>query len=130
MLVNEKGYSLVELVITIVVFGIITASVTNLFLTINQSQVRSNYLGTAARAAQREVESLRNNNYNSLTPGSSIDFTNQLPAILPPDKVGTAEVSEPVSGLRRVDVTVTYTYQGKTQSVKLSSLIGVIGITQ
>lgn len=130
MLGNEKGYTLVELVITILVFGVITASVTNLFLTINQSQVRSNYLETASRAAQREVESLRNSNYGSLTPGEDIDFTDELPTILPPDKTGTVEVSEPTSGLRRVDVTVSYTYQNKTQQVKLSSLIGEIGITQ
>lgn len=130
MIRNEEGYTLVELVITILVFGVISASVTNLFLTINQSQVRSNYLESASRAAQREVESLRNSNYASLTPGEDIDFTSQLPAILPPDKAGAVEVSEPASGLRRVDVTVSYTHQGKTQEVKLSSLIGEIGITQ
>lgn len=130
MLGDEKGYTLVELVITILVFGVITASVTNLFLTVNQNQVRSNYLETAARAAQREVESLRNSNYGSLTPGEDIDFTGQLPDILPPDKNGSVEVSEPISGLRRVDVTVSYTLQDKTQQVKLSSLIGEIGITQ
>jgi prepilin-type N-terminal cleavage/methylation domain-containing protein len=130
MLRNEKGYTLVELVITILVFGVISASVINLFVTINQSQVRSNYLETASRAAQREVESLRNSSYNSLAPGSTIDFTDELPAILPPNKTGTVEVSEPESGLRRVDVAVSYTHQGKSQVVKLSSLIGAIGITQ
>lgn len=130
MLGNEKGYTLVELVITILVFGVISASVINLFTTVTQSQIRSNYLESATRAAQRQVETLRNNNYSSLTPGSTIDFTDQLPDILPPSKNGTVEVSEPESGLRRVDVKVSYAHQGKTQEVELSSLIGVIGITQ
>ena len=130
MLGNKKGYTLVELVITMLVFGVVSSSVVNLFLTIQQSQVRSGYLETATRAAQREVESLRNSSYSSLTPGTDIDFTDQLPAILPEDKNGNVEVSEPIADLRRVDVTVSYTYQGKQQAVKLSSLIGVIGITQ
>ncbi len=130
MLAEQKGYTLVELVITILVFGIVSGSVINLFTTIQQGHVRSNYLKSATYAAQREIESLRNSNYNSLTPGTDIDFTDTLPGILPPDKNGNVEVTEPISGLRRVDVTVTYTYQGKTQAVTLSSLIGVIGITQ
>jgi prepilin-type N-terminal cleavage/methylation domain-containing protein len=127
---NEEGYTLVELIITILVFGIVSGSVINLFVSIQQGHVRSNYLKSATLAAQREVESLRNSNYNSLTPGTDIDFTDQLPAILPEGKDGNVEVSEPISGLRRVDVSVSYTYQGKTQVVMLSSLIGVIGITQ
>lgn len=130
MLGNNKGYTLVELVITILVFGIIAGSVVNLFTTIQQGQVRSNFLEEATRAAQREVESLRNSNYGLLTPGNDIDFTDKLPAILPPDKNGTVEVSEPLNGLRRVDVSVTYTHQGKQQTIELSSLIGVIGIAQ
>jgi prepilin-type N-terminal cleavage/methylation domain-containing protein len=127
---NEKGYTLVELITTILVFGIVAGSVVNLFVSINQNQVRTNYLESATRAAQREVEVLRNSNYGSLTPGVDIDFTDQLPPILPPDKDGNVVVSEPEPGLRRVDVTVTYTHQGKQQAVELSSLIGVIGITQ
>lgn len=127
---GEAGFTLVELITAVVVLGIIGASITALFLNIQQIQIATNYLESATRATQREIESLRNSNYNNLTPGSSINFTDQLPDDLPNDKTGIVSVSEPSPGVRRVDVAVTYTHEDTTRKVEMSSLIGVIGITQ
>lgn len=130
MLRQDQGFTLVELVTAVVVLGIVGASITGLYLNIQQSQIGASYLESATRAAQREVESLRNSNYNNLTPGVNIDFSDELPNNLPNGSVGTVEVSEPSSGIRRVNVNVTYTHNGSVREVELSSLIGVIGITQ
>ncbi len=127
---NQSGFTLVELVITILVLGVVLTSVVTLFVNIQQAQTHTRYLETATYAAQAEIESLRNINYNNLTPGQTINFTNELPDSLPPGATGTVTVSEPVSGLRRVDVNVSYSYKGKDRTVSLSSLIGVLGITQ
>jgi len=127
---NQSGFTLVELTITVVVLGIVLTSVISLFVNIQQAQTHTRFLETSTYAAQTEIESLRTINYNNLTPGTTIDFTNQLPSSLPKGSTGTVTVSEPLDGLRRVDVSVTYTYKGKTRSVALSSLIGVLGITQ
>jgi len=127
---SEAGFTLVELTITILVLGIVMTSVVTLFVNIQQAQTHTRYLETATYAAQAEIESLRTINYNNLTPGQTIDFSDQLPASLPSDASGTVLVSEPVSGLRRVDVNVSYSYKGKDRTVSLSSLIGVLGITQ
>jgi len=127
---NQSGFTLVELVITVAVLGIVLTSVISLFVNIQQAQTHTRYLETATYAAQTEIESLRTINYNNLTPGSTINFTSSLPSSLPSGSTGTVTVSEPLDGLRRVDVSVTYTYKGKTRTVSLSSLIGVLGITQ
>lgn len=127
---NQSGITLVEIVITILVLGVVLTSVVTLFVNIQQAQTHTRYLETATYAAQAEIESLRNINYNSLTPGQAINFTNDLPESLPPGATGTVAVSEPTPGLRRVDVTVSYNYKGKDRVVSLSSLIGVLGITQ
>lgn len=127
---SQQGFSLAELMVTIVVVGIVFTSIANLFLTIQKGQRETSFLETATRAAQREIEVLRNNQFNQLEPGEDIDFSADLPDYLPKPRTGTVEVSEPTSGLRRVDVTVTYREAGTTRTVKLSSLIGVIGITQ
>ncbi len=116
--------------ITVLVLGIVLTSVITLFVNIQQAQTHTRYLETATYAAQAEIETLRNLNYNNLVPGESIDFTSQLPDSLPPGATGTVTVSEPVAGLRRVDVDVSYSYKGKDRTVSLSSLIGVLGITQ
>ncbi len=128
---NEApGFTIVELLVTIAVIGIAIASLTSLFISIRNIQQQTIYADTATRAAQREIETLRNDNYASLTPGQSIDFTSQLPGSLPRGSSGSVQVSQPATDLRRVDVTVTYKAEGKQQNVTLSSLIGVIGITQ
>lgn len=126
---DQNGFTLVELVATIAVLGIITLGIANLFYSIQYIQRQSNYLDRATRAAQRQVEVMRNNSYNSL-PLGEINFTNQLPDSLPNDRSGTVQVSEPSPGLKRVDVTVSYNDGGKQQQVTLSSLIGVIGLSQ
>ncbi len=127
---KEQGFTLAELMITLVVVGIVVSSVAMLLGAIQRSQRQTAYTESATRAAQRQIEILRNNQFNQLTPGVDISFTNDLPAILPPPKSGTVVVSEPSSGLKRVDVTVRYQDGGQQRTVQLSSLIGVLGITQ
>ena len=127
---GEGGFTLVELLVTIVVLGIVIASLGGLYYIMQITQVQSQHYDIAVRAARTEIENLRNNGYASLTPGSTINFTSSLPSALPHDKSGMVTISEPIADLRRVDVTITYTDYGKSQNVTLSSEIGVIGLGQ
>lgn len=127
---DQKGFTIVELLVAILIIGIMTASISSLFISINSLQRKISQIDSATRAAQRQIEVLRNDNYGSLTAGETIDFTDQLPTSLPKDRSGVVTVSEPTSDLKRVDVTVTYSDSGKQEKIVLSSLIGVIGITQ
>ena len=77
-----------------------------------------------------EIESLRNGNYSSLADNSTINFSSSLPANLPDPSSGSVAITTPMAGLKRVDVTVTYTDHGSQHKVELTSLIGVIGISQ
>jgi prepilin-type N-terminal cleavage/methylation domain-containing protein len=127
---SEGGFTLVELLVTIVVLSIIITSIGGLFYLTQITQVQSQHYDIAVRATRTEIEDLRNEGYNSLTPGTNINFTSSLPSGLPSGATGTVVVSEPTTGLRRVDVTVTYTDYGKSRTVTLSSSIGIIGIGQ
>jgi prepilin-type N-terminal cleavage/methylation domain-containing protein len=127
---KQAGFTIVELLITIILIGLVTGWLASLFISIQNIQQQTTYVDLATRAAQREIETLRNDNYASLTPGQTINFTSQLPSRLPGGSSGTVQVSQPTTDLRRVDVTVSYKVIGKQRSVTLSSLIGVIGITQ
>lgn len=127
---DSKGFTLVELMVTVVVFGIVILGIAGMYYIMQIMEVRSQHLDLATRAARAEIESLRNNGYNSLTPGNTINFTSSLPGALPKDKSGTVTISQPLPELRRVDVTVQYTDFGKSETVTLSSNIGVIGIGQ
>lgn len=101
-----------------------------LFSSIQYVQAAGSFQRTATLAAQREIESLRTSNYMSLTAGQTINFSADLAPSLPGQPTGTAAISEPVSGVKRVDVVVSYKFHGQVHNVKVSSLIGEIGITK
>lgn len=127
---KEGGFTLVEVIVAIAILGISVAAISSMFISIRNVQTQTLYHDSANRAAARQIEALRNNSFATLTAGQTIDFTGELPNDLP-DGNGTAVISAPTEGLRRVDATVTYTSNnGVTRSVTLSSMIGEIGITQ
>lgn len=126
----EAGFTLVEILVTIVVLGIVITSLSGLYYIMQQAAVRAQHLDMATRAARTEIEQLRNTGYSALTPGAPINFTSSLPTALPADRNGTVTVSQPTDDLKRVDVQITYTDNGKAQKVILSSNIGIIGIRQ
>jgi type II secretory pathway pseudopilin PulG len=125
---DSRGFTIVELTVTIIFLGFVVLGISSLYLSIANIQRQSQYTEIANRAAQTEVESLRNSTYNQLVAGQDIDFTTQLSGL--PNATGTVVVTEPESGLKRVDVTVSYNAGSQQHDVTLSSLIGVIGITQ
>ena len=127
---NTQGFTIPELLTVMIIIGVLISGITAVFMGAQSTQARTLALETATRSAQHQVESLRNNNYSSLVPGEDIDFTSSLPDMLPSNKSGIVKVSEPKPGLRRVDVEITYSSSGRDERVELSSLIGVLGITQ
>jgi prepilin-type N-terminal cleavage/methylation domain-containing protein len=128
--ISINGFTLIELLITIMVLGIIMVSLAGLYSVMQNASTKSQHYDLAVRAARTEIEDLRNTGYDTLVPGSTINFTSSLPSGLPANKSGTVAVSRPMPGLRRVNVTVTYSDFGQQQTITLSSDIGIIGITQ
>jgi prepilin-type N-terminal cleavage/methylation domain-containing protein len=125
---NDSGFTLVELLITIIVLGIASTSIGGLYYTTEIIEVQSQHYDIAVRAARSEIEDLRNDGYNALTPGTT-SFTSRLPlSLLPAGAAGTVIVTQPIPSLRRVDVTVAYVDYGKSETITLSSSIGIIGI--
>lgn len=128
MLKQRDGFTVVELLVTIVVSGIIISAVFALFMTIQSTQRSAVLMSSATRAGETKIESLRNLTYTSLPLGET-DFTSELPDNLR-DRQGTVVVTDKEAGIRRVDVTITYKDGSKERRVELSSLIGRLGIGQ
>ena len=126
----QTGFGIVEVVIAIALLGALALALTGMFQSIVAIQASARSQKLATIAAQRQIESLRNSNYNNLIAGSTIDFAASLPSDLPKPRTGSVAISEPTSGVKRVDVTVTYKQYGATKKVVVSSTIGIIGITK
>lgn len=127
---NQDGFTLVELIVAIVIIGMLVVGVTSLYITIEATQRKTRLLETATRAGEKKIEELRNNHYNTLENDTVIDFTDELPDTLPEPRSGTVAVSEPTSGVKRVDLNITYKDGNINKEVELSSLIGVLGLGQ
>lgn len=127
---KQSGFTLVELVVAIAVIGLLVTGVTSLYITIETTQRKTRLLETATRAGEKKIEELRNNHYNTLTNGSTIDFTTELPSTLPEPHSGTVDVSEPTPGVKRVDLNITYRDGRIDKEVELTSMIGVLGLGQ
>lgn len=127
---EEFGFTLVELAVTTLILGLVAIGISTLFGNIHQAQLQTRYLESATYAAQSQIEALRNINYNNLEPGQVIDFSNELPDDLPSSSIAIATISEPINDLRRIDVEIVYPVQNSTRTVRVSSLIGILGITQ
>ncbi|HEY4160519.1 MAG TPA: type II secretion system protein [Candidatus Saccharimonadales bacterium] len=127
---EQSGFTIPELMVAIVFMGFAFIAISSLYLDVQHIQEQTADVQIASHAAQTEIESLRNSNYNSLTTGQNIDFSSSLPTNLPGPRSGTVAVTSPMAGLKRVDVTVQYTDHGSQRQIELTSLIGVIGISQ
>jgi prepilin-type N-terminal cleavage/methylation domain-containing protein len=127
---KQDGFTLVELIVTIVIVGLMVVGVTSLFITIEGTQRKTRLLETATRAGEKKIEELRNNHYNTLEDGSVISFTDELPSELPEPRSGSIAVSEPTPGVKRVDLNITYRDGRIDKEVELSSMIGVLGLGQ
>lgn len=127
---NQNGFTLVELIAAIVIVGLMATGITSLYIAIENTQRRTRLLETATRAGEKKIEELRNNHYNSLENDATIDFTDELPSALFEPRSGTAHVTEPTPGIKRIDLNITYKDGKATRNVELSSLIGVLGIGQ
>lgn len=130
MLQKQQGFTIIESLTGIMVIGVIVLGVATILWTGQAHLQRSEMYDAAVREANRKIESMRNNTYSALAAGVVDDFSDELPSSLPTGSTGTVAISEPEAGLKRVDVTIEYTVNGQQEEVKMSSMIGILGIAR
>lgn len=123
---TEHGFTLAELIVTVLVAGIAIISIVNLFAAISISQRNVWYEDVATRTARSEIENARAKGIGSLATGNT-DIKNRLPSTLPSDATGVMNVGSVYAGQARL-VTVTITWQGGVKKVVLTGTIGQQGL--
>lgn len=126
---KSSGFTIVELLITIALFGVIvplfTVGINNLTALNN----RARDLTLVNTLAQNRYELLRSAGYNSISEGT-FDFSGDLPTELAEPKSASYTVVSPTAGIKEVTVNISYhEYQGQ-RDVEYKSLISELGIAQ
>lgn len=126
---NERGFTMVELLLTIAVFAIVMPSIIvglNNLVVINN---RARDLALVNMLAQNKVEQLRSAGYNSVTTGVT-DFTSELPPTLASPKNASYTVTNSVAGIKEVFITMSYRDYNQTKTVNYKTIISEIGVGQ
>jgi hypothetical protein len=90
---------------------------------------RGRYLNLANAYAEAKIESLRNTGYNGLSVGTT-NLSGELPAQLPPSRSASMTITSPSGGLKQVDLTLSYSDQGQTNTYSYTTYIGELGVGQ
>jgi len=123
MLQSEKGIGLIEIIIAILIFGIgITAAIRTLPVS-NTATTRARNLTVATNLAQEKIEELMSFPYSSadLNAGDHVDPDNPLERIF--TRTWNVTDNVPVTDMKRVIVTVTYTSNSGDNSSTLTTYI-------
>jgi prepilin-type N-terminal cleavage/methylation domain-containing protein len=127
---SEAGFTIVELLIAIALFGLVVPSIILSILSLNQINDRASDLTVANILAENKVESIRSAGYNTLTNGSTVDFTSELPNSFTAPKSANYTVSEPQTGLKKIDIAIQYTDRGVSRTLNYSTLMSELGVSQ
>jgi type II secretory pathway pseudopilin PulG len=126
---DDQGFTVVELVITIAICGIIIPVLAAGLTTLTLINNRSRDLALANMMAQNKAELLRSSGFNSINVGTT-DFSGDLPSTLSNPKSASYTVSLPEAGIKEVAITISYKDINTTRTVNYLTKISELGINQ
>ncbi len=133
---KQAGFSVVELLITLIVIGVVFGSFMTTFLTIKNITKISSDIQSANTVAYAKIQEYQDKSYSSLpstTPKDSLveveDFTSQLPSDLPGTKSAKVYLNSYTSGsLKQVVVRITYGDTANLKRIEYADFIQKYGI--
>jgi type II secretory pathway pseudopilin PulG len=126
---GTAGFTIVELVVTIVIAGIIIPAVSLALTNLSSVEYQARDLALANMISQNKVESLRSIGYNSINTGTT-DFSSDLPAQMGRPKSASYTVSSPQTGIKQVELSISYTEYKISKTVVFKTYISELGVGQ
>lgn len=132
---NQDGFSLVELLITLIVIGVAFGAFVTTFTAIQNINKKSIDINTANALAFAKVQDYENTNFNSLTsttPQGTLvqveDFSNTLPTTLQTPRVGKVYINTVSPTLKQIVVDITFGSGGDQRRVQYADFIQKNGL--
>lgn len=129
---DERGFSLLELLITAAVMSVIILSIYGFFQSVRDVNRFASNLVIANQVAQKQIEAYRNTPYNTIPTGTQnvSSILTSYPSLRTP-RSATAVITElQPDGLKQIDLTISYTDKGGTKTVAVSTLVASRGINK
>jgi prepilin-type N-terminal cleavage/methylation domain-containing protein len=126
---NTDGFTIIELLVSIVITVILVAGINAIYIAHLSSSQQTRSMSTVASYAENKIESLRSLGFLGLSDGST-DISNELPGDLKNPKSGTLIISSKETGLKEVKLNISYNDQGNTRDYSYTTYIGELGVGQ
>lgn len=126
---SEAGLTIVELLVTIALAGVVVTALNSVVTSYLHVSQRGRYLNLANSFVEGEYEALRNQGYNSIGLGTT-SLTSLLPTQLPLNSSASMNVTNPMTGIKQVDISISYSDQGQTNTYGYTTYIGELGVGQ
>jgi prepilin-type N-terminal cleavage/methylation domain-containing protein len=127
--VLQNGFTIVELVVTIVIAGVIIPAVAISLTNLSVVNKIARDKALANMVVQNKVETLRSSGYNSLNNGTT-SFVSDLPSTIGSPKSASYTVSSPSTGIKQIDISVSFTEYRVTKNLKFRTYISELGVGQ
>jgi len=123
MLKSQKGVGLIEIIVAMLIFGIGIAAAMRTLPDSNIATTRARNVSLATNLAQEKIETLMGTPLTSaeLTAGTHNDPRNPLERHF--TRTWTVTDNVPLTNMKRLAVTVTYTGGGNDRSVTLTTFL-------
>ncbi len=112
---DKSGFSVIELIVTLVVVGVIFTAFTTTFAGIENISKKATDVATASQLTYAKLQEYENKNFASLpatSPSGTLrqveDFSASLPAVLESPRSGKVYINTFSSTLKQIDVKVTF----------------------
>lgn len=132
---NNGGFTVVELLITLIVVGVVFVAFTTTFAGVENISKKGSDIATASAAAFSKLESYENLDFNSLpatSPNGTLkqveDFSASLPSVLEAPRSGKVYINTQSTTLKQVDVQVTFGSGASQRFIEYDTFIQKNGV--
>lgn len=126
---SENGFTVIELIISIAVVGILVPTLIGFVTTLNRFNDRARDMAIVNALVENKVESLRSIGFGGINNGTT-SFSSELPTTIGSPKSATYIVTTPNTGIKQIDISVSYNDHGSNQVTSYRTYIGELGVGQ
>ncbi len=130
---HEKGFTLVELIVTATVVTIASLAIMTIFLVTAKLNKHARNMAVATALATQKLETYRDAGFSAIPTGAPAEtFTNLLPANFgnPKSAVANVAVDPTKPGLKQVDIIISYFDDKQLKKIQVSTIVAQRGINR